>query len=202
IARNREVRYENGGELARALARVGVLDNDPPATDRSASAIRKAVPASIPPSGNTGNTPLPSRPGTSERRVVAVVLYELEGAMKPEVDAAVRDVLGEDTRFEALAGGRMVAVLGVEQSKGDEAMRAARAALTVAMAMPTAKVTVAVGHAVRGRANLAGEALDRAARQLAVATPGAARVDAYAAAALEGRFVVQEDAQGGVLLRE
>src|SRR6185503_7941446 len=76
------------------------------------------------------------------------------------------------------------------------------AALTVAMAMPTAKVTVAVGHAVRGRANLAGEALDRAARQLELATPGAARVDAYAAAALEGRFVVQEDAQGGVLLRE
>src|SRR6185295_11085767 len=111
---------------------------------------------------------------------VAVVLYDLGGTrMTPEVDAAVREVLGEDTRFEALAGGRTVAVLGVERSKGDEAIRAARAALTVVRALsaqsPQAaeppRVAVAVGHAVRGRANLAGEALDRAARQLDLAAP-------------------------------
>ncbi|MEO5728870.1 MAG: AAA family ATPase, partial [Byssovorax sp.] len=206
IARDKNARFENGGELARALARVGNLDNDPPATDKSASAIRKAMPDS----GRTpistsdpGSTPMPSRPGTSERRVVAVVLYELGGAeLTPEVAAAVRDVLGDDTRFEALAGGRMVAVLGVERSKGDEAMRAARAGLAVANAIPSARVTVAVGHAVRGRANLAGEALERAAHQLELAHPGAVRLDTYAASAIEGRFVVQEDNQGGVLLRE
>ena len=206
IARDKHARFENGGELARALARVGNLDNDPPATDKSASAIRKAMPDS----GRTpisttdpGSTPVPSRPGTSERRVVAVVLYELGGAeLTPQVDTAVRDVLGDDTRFEALAGGRMVAVLGVERSKGDEAMRAARAGLAVANAIPSARVTVAVGHAVRGRANLAGEALERAAHQLELAHPGAVRLDTYAAAAIEGRFVVQEDNQGGVLLRE
>ncbi len=55
IARQRDERYENGGELARALARVGTLNNDPPATDRSASAIRKAVPDLSPPS--SGDTP-------------------------------------------------------------------------------------------------------------------------------------------------
>ena len=206
IARDKNARFENGGELARALARVGNLDNDPPATDKSASAIRKAMPDS----GRTpistsdpGGTPVPSRPGTSERRVVAVVLYELGGAeLTPEVAAAVRDVLGDDTRFEALAGGRMIAVLGVERSKGDEAMRAARAGLAVANAIPSARVTVAVGHAVRGRANLAGEALERAAHQLELAHPGAVRLDTYAASAIEGRFVVQEDNQGGVLLRE
>ena len=206
IARDKNGRFDNGGELARALARVGNLNNDPPATDKSASAIRK----SMPDSGRTpisasdpGATPIPSRPGTSERRVVAVVLYDLGGAeLTPEVDASVRDVLGDDTRFEALAGGRMVAVLGVERSKGDEAMRAARAGLAVANAIPSARVTVAVGHAVRGRANLAGEALERAARQLEIAHPGAVRLDTYAAAAIEGRFVVQEDSEGGVLLRE
>ncbi len=221
ISRRREDRYENGGELARALARVGALNNDPPATDRSASAIRKAVPDISPPSSVSPGDQTPARPGTSERRVVAVVLYDLGGTkLTPEVDAAVREVLGADARFEALAGGRMVAVLGVERSKGDEALRAARAALTVARALNAqadphssadgeeppelARVAVAVGHAVRGRANLAGQALDRAARQLDMTAPGMVRIDGYAAAALEGRFVLQErnDSQGGVLLRE
>jgi tetratricopeptide (TPR) repeat protein len=241
ISRQRDERYENGGELARALARVGALNNDPPATDRSASAIRKAVPDATSSSGSAARRH-PSRPGTSERRVVAVVLYDLRGArLTPEVEAAVRDVLGDDTRFEALADGRMVAVLGVERSKGDEAIRATRAALTVARALDAqgaihdgpsnhdlrpqrgstmeppaepfrgadeqdvpeaARVAVAVGHAVLGRANLAGEALDRAARQLEMAAPGMVRIDAHAARAVEGRFVLQDDSQGGVVLRE
>jgi tetratricopeptide (TPR) repeat protein len=212
IARNKDERYENGGEFARALARVGALNNDPPATDKSASAVRKTVPDAPPSSGPEAGQAQPSRPGTSERRVVAVVLCDLGGgALTPEVDAAVRDVLGEDTRFEALAGGRMVAVLGVERSKGDEAIRAARAALTVARAIAAQggaaqaeppRVAVAVGHAVRGRANIAGEALERAARQLELAARGAVRIDAYATIGVEGRFVVQEDGDGGVLVRE
>ncbi len=216
ISRQKENRFENGGELARALARVGTLNNDPPATDRSSSAIRRAVPEVRGPTSapGSGETPSAQRPGTSERRVVAVMLFDLGDKEKlaPEaspgrslsrdVEAAVRDVLGEDTRLEPLLGSQLVAVLGVERSKGDEAMRAARAALTVAQAMPKAKVTVAVGHAIRGRGNLAGEALERAASQLELARPGAVRLDAYALAALEGRFVVQEDQQGGELLRE
>ncbi|HVY47037.1 MAG TPA: serine/threonine-protein kinase, partial [Minicystis sp.] len=220
ISRQKENRFDNGGELARALARVGALNNDPPATDRSSSAIRRAVPESVrtPISAPGGDVISSQRPGTSERRVVAVMLFDLgtQRALAPETEAAVRDVLGEDTRLEPLLGTQLVAVLGVERSKGDEAMRAARAALTVAQAMPLAKVTVAVGHAVRGRGNLAGEALERAARQLELANPGMVRLDTYALAALEGRFVVQEDAlepappgarvepgaTGGVLLRE
>jgi tetratricopeptide (TPR) repeat protein len=214
IAKSRDERYENGGEFARALARVGALNNDPPATDKSASAVHKRMPDLAPASApvDSGQA-LPSRPGTSERRVVAVVLCELGGgAMTPEAEAAVRDVLGEDARFEPIAGGRMVAVLGVERSKGDELLRAARAALVVARTRTTAteggeppdlpRVAVAVGHAVRGRANIAGEALDRAARQLEMATPGYVRIDSYASMAIEGRFVVQDDSQGGVLMRE
>ncbi|MFT3764189.1 MAG: protein kinase [Minicystis sp.] len=215
IAKRRDERYENGGEFARALARVGSLNNDPPATDKSASAVRAVMPEIGPPSsGSEAGQQQPSRPGTSERRVVAVVLCDLGGSsLTPEVEAAVREVLGEDTRFEALAGGRTVAVLGVERSKGDEAIRAARAALTVIRALQTQnagsgvpveppRVAVAVGHAVRGRANIAGEALDRAARQLELAAPGTVRIDAYAAVSVEGRFVLQEDGEGGVLVRE
>ncbi|XXX81293.1 protein kinase [Sorangium sp. So ce134] len=207
IARDREVRYENGGELARALARVGELNNDPPATDRSSSAIRRAAAPEVRPGPASPAGPSDERPqvrlATSERRVVACVLFELgAGPLRPEVDASLREVLGDDARLEPLLSGKMVAVLGVERSRGDEAMRAARAALTVARSTPGARVSVAVGHAVRGRANLAGEALERAAQQLESAVPGAVRIDGYATAALEGRFVVQEDARGGVLLHE
>ncbi|MGK3982432.1 protein kinase [Sorangium sp. So ce136] len=207
IARDREKRYENGGELARALARVGELSNDPPATDRSASAVRRAAAPEIKPSPASPAGPSDERPqvrlATSERRVVACVLFELgAGPLHPDVDASLREVLGDDARLEPLLSGKMVAVLGVERSRGDEAMRAARAALTVARSTPGARVSVAVGHAVRGRANLAGEALERAAQQLESAVPGAVRIDVYATAALEGRFVVQEDARGGVLVHE
>ncbi len=119
IARPKDQRYENGGELARALARVGTLSNDPPATDRSASAIRPAMPDShratmTPPEGSSR-----LRPGTSERRVVAVLLYELNGGVPDAyTDHAIREVLGDDVRFEPLVGGQMVAVIGVDRSTG------------------------------------------------------------------------------------
>ncbi|WP_437746611.1 protein kinase [Sorangium sp. So ce1504] len=204
IARDREQRYENGGELARALARVGELSNDPPATDRSASIVRRAAAQEMMPRpGGPGDERPQVRLANSERRVVACALFELgAGPLRPAVDAALREVLGDDPRFEPLPDGRLAAALGVERSRGDEAARAARAALTVARSTPGARASVAVGHAVRGRASLAGEALDRAAQQLEYAAPGAVRIDAHAIAALEGRFVVQEDARGGVLVHE
>lgn len=135
--------------------------------------------------------------------MVAVLLYELNGGVPDAyMDHAIREVLGDDVRFEPLVGGQMVAVIGVDRSTGDEALRAARAALIVANAIPTARVAVAVGRAILGRANLAGEALERAARQLEAASPGAPRIDEHAAGVLEGRFVLQQDSLGGTLLRE
>jgi tetratricopeptide (TPR) repeat protein len=204
ITRDRAQRYENGAELARALARVGTINNDPPATDRSASAIRKTVPdadPSVPSSGGGGVRA--TRPGATERRVVAAVVYELgEETLAPDVDASLRDILGDDARLELLAGGQMVAVLGLERSKGDEAMRAARAALFVASAIPAARVAVAVGHAAPSRGNITGEALERAVRQMERAIPGTVRIDGHAAETLEGRFIVHIDEGGGSLLRE
>src|SRR5690606_3672949 len=115
-----------------------------------------------------------------ERRVVAAVLFDAGGrALDAALDADLRRTLGDDARLEALWGGRLVAVFGVERSRGDEAFRAARAALLVTQGHAGARAVVAVGHAVRGRMNLAGEALDRAARQLDLATSGTVRVDPH-----------------------
>lgn len=225
VARPREQRFENGGELARALARVGTVNNDPPATDRSASAIRRAMP-------DSGRTPTGSearpapRPGQAERRIVACVLVEVprealddetthdtrttdvSRGIPPALEQALLDALGDDTRLEPLVGRKLVAVLGIERSQGDEPVRAARAGLITTHAVPGARVAVAIGHAVRSRGNLAGQALERAVQALERARPGEVRVDGAAASVLEGRFVLHHDlpagaeGAGALLLRE
>src|SRR5690606_12539783 len=63
ISRSREERYENAGEFARALARVGALNNDAPQVERSASQVRPRTPPAREDTntGTTGNRP--TRPG-------------------------------------------------------------------------------------------------------------------------------------------
>lgn len=200
ISRQREARYEHAGEFARALARVGAVNNDPPEVERSASAVRPVTREDT--QTGTGES-RPTRPGMRMRRVVACMLYDLgDTSIDRSIGDSLLDIAGEDARIEQLAGGKTVAVLGVEHSRGDEALRAARAGLQMLEEYPEARAVVAVGHAVQARSNLAGEALDRAARQLAIATPGVVRLDDHAAAALERRFEISRDRQGAVLLRE
>ncbi|MBW2525949.1 MAG: protein kinase [Deltaproteobacteria bacterium] len=202
ISRNREMRYANAGDFARALARVGPVNNDPPQAEGSASVVRPTRRRRESVTGSSTDSHL-TRPGLGVRRVVACVLYDLgETSVDITIGDTLVDVTGEDVRIETLAGGKTVAVLGVEHSRGDELMRAARAALTVISDFPEARVVVANGHAAMARSNLAGEALERAARQLESATAGDIRLDMHAAAALEGRFVVERDADGARLIRE
>ncbi|HZO17217.1 MAG TPA: serine/threonine-protein kinase, partial [Polyangiaceae bacterium] len=166
ISRNKEDRYDNAGEFARALARVGSLNNDPPSVERSASAVlprRRRDTFTESDTGASGNQT--TRPGLRMRRIVSCMLYDLgETATDHSIGDTLIDIVGEDVRVEPLAGGKTVAVLGVEHSRGDEVMRAARAALEIVREFPLARAVVSVGHAVMARSNLAGEALDRAAR--------------------------------------
>ncbi|MBI4703613.1 MAG: protein kinase [Deltaproteobacteria bacterium] len=203
IQRDREQRYTNAGEFARALARVGPLTNDPPSVERSASAVlpRRKRHDSISDTGSTGSRP--TRPGIAVRRVVACVLYDLgDTPAEQSISDSLIDAAGEDVRIEPLAGGKTVAVLGIEHSRGDEILRAARAALTVVSEYPHARVVVSNGHAAIGRGNLAGEALDRAAAQFEHTGPGVIRLDLHAAAAIEARFRIERDAHGARLIGE
>ncbi|NUP12674.1 MAG: protein kinase [Polyangiaceae bacterium] len=210
IQRRPEDRFDNAGELARALARVGELGNEPPARDGSASAVRRAPP----PSRMTIEPPPPEterpRKEAAERRVVAAAVFDLGTA---KLDAAMHkalwEILGQDARVETLLGGRVVTMLGLTRSVGDEPIRAARAALLVTRGIPEAKAVVAAGHAIAtpnsSRAkpsSLAAQALERAAEQLQTTQAGTARVDPGVLATLAGRFVVQEDGYGAVLVRE
>jgi len=208
LSRNRDARYPHAGEFARALARAGELNNDPPATERSNSQVRPRRRGRDDESTGTGtgtgsNSSRQTRPGLTVRRVVTCLLYDL-GTTSGEITISddLADIAGEDIRIERIAGGQTIAVFGVERSRGDEVIRAARTALQILRDFPLARVVVANGHAHALRANLAGEALDRAAAQLERATPGMIRLDLHAAAALESSFETTRDADGAILFRE
>ncbi len=210
LSRNPDDRPPDAGELARALARLPVLNDQPPRSGQTGSEIRRISASHESPSGavvldlqgepNRGV----SSPGTAERRIIAVLLAALpSGGMPASVAERVRQIIGEDARFEILkAGEQLVVGFGLGKMKGDEAIRAARTALLVATTVPDARIAVATGHAVAGHRGLAGEALDRAAAQLERAAPGGIRVDRATYPLLQGRFVGRADSSGAVLLHE
>lgn len=204
LSRSREQRYPHAGDFARALARAGELNNDPPSVERSNSQVRPVKKGQSDDLTGTGsNSSRQTRPGISLRRVVTCLLYDLS-AMPGDLTISdnLTEIAGEDVRIERIAGGQTVAVLGVERSRGDEVIRAARTALQILADYPQARVVVANGHAHSFKSNLTGEALERAARQLEKATPGTIRLDPHAAAALETNFECVRDGNGARLIRE
>jgi serine/threonine protein kinase/tetratricopeptide (TPR) repeat protein len=211
LSRDREARYPHAGEFARALARVGELNNDPPATERSNSAVRPRRTSrseEVTGTGGTGSTgstgsSRQTRPGLSVRRVVTCLLYDLSAAPGDQtISDNLADIAGDDVRIERIAGGHAIAIFGVERSRGDEVMRAARTAAQILADFPFARIVIANGHAQTHRSNVTGEALERAAQQLERSTPGTIRLDLHAAAALETSFECVRDADGATLLRE
>jgi len=209
LSRTPEDRPADAGELARLLARLPALNNQPPNSDQSASAIRR-VAAETPsrvqaptsePQSHPSSQPAP--PAARARRVVAVLLAAVPSAgLDADTEQKIRLLLGDDATLDELQGGRIIAALGLGRTLGDEAVRAARAALLLATRVSDARVALATGHAVPGRLGLAGEALERAAAQLERAAPGGIRVSKAMQPLLQGRFVVRSDDFGGVLLHE
>jgi tetratricopeptide (TPR) repeat protein len=120
-----------------------------------------------------------------EHRLVAVLL--VEGVS--DLGAVERAVLEYGGRFLPLVGLRALGVFGGEQSEGDEAIRAAAAAL---QARPAAeRVAVGSGRAVQRGAAISGAALDAAESGCALALDAVA-VDAALAPALAERFVLRD----------
>ncbi len=209
LARSPADRPSDAGELARLLARLPAIGNQPPNSDQSASAIRRVTaeqPSQVvsPPRSAVRDAPSspPAAPAARERRVIAVVLASVPTAgLAPDIESKLHGILGDGATLDELQGGRIIAALGLHRTLGDEAVRAARAALLLATTVSEARVALATGYAVPGR-GLAGEALERAAAQLERAAPGGIRIGKATQPLLQGRFVVRSDELGGVLLHE
>jgi tetratricopeptide (TPR) repeat protein len=186
LARDPALRPADAGELARALARVGDLDNESP----------EPV-VLLQPKASKARTL-----GTGAWRLVATVLASIgQAALPAGVERALRPLLRPGDHLEIVRGERLVLALGLERSEGDEVLRAARAALLITRLIPGARVGVASGQ-VQGERGLSLEALERAAEHLEKAAHGGVRVDEVTVPLLAGRFLLREDAGGATLLQE
>jgi tetratricopeptide (TPR) repeat protein/tRNA A-37 threonylcarbamoyl transferase component Bud32 len=136
-----------------------------------------------------------------ERRVVTAIFAGFSGAAV--ADEAMEQFEQVVARHGGTAhrtlGRRMVAVFGVARSSGDEAVRAARAALATRAKLPAVRLSVATGRAMAGNAGLSGDAIDRGARDVDRAGIEI-RIDDATARLLAADFVV-EPHEGRTVLR-
>ncbi|EYF02145.1 serine/threonine-protein kinase [Chondromyces apiculatus] len=159
-----------------------------------------------------------------EQRFVSVIVVGAEGSATERADQRTLTELEVNAPFERLVtavepfGARLervadrgaVATLSGEGSATDQATRAARCALAMREALPTAPVAVATGRGVLEGAVPVGEAIDRAVSLLRAHERGASsrspsitlsavRLDDVTAGLLDARFDVGTDAAGLIL---
>jgi hypothetical protein len=155
---------------------------------------------------------------TSEQRLVCVVLaapprgnseVSLDATMTPAqltgshatARAAVESRGG---RFEGLADGSMIVTIPGRGTAMDQAVQAARCAIALRDALPTATIALATGRGdVSGRLPV-GEVIERAARlfQSKPTTDEVVRIDDVTAGLLAGRFEVAHGEHGLTLSME
>jgi len=132
---------------------------------------------------------------SGERRVVSALFARLPVSSEPaSTDGAsrfaeiARSFGGTPHRLLSLVE---VAIFGASQSSGDEALRAARAALAVRAVMPGARLALSTGRAVTGRSELCGDVIDRGAHVVETATSNSIELDETTARLLGDSFDVE-----------
>jgi serine/threonine protein kinase/tetratricopeptide (TPR) repeat protein len=127
---------------------------------------------------------------TFEQRVITALF----AGLAPHAGEAERRVFASIAEDQGGAchgtlGRRVIAVFGGARSTGDEAMRAARTALTAAERLPGIQLAIATGRALAGVTGLSGDLIERGARVLE--QPGSGiRLDEATARLLADHFVV------------
>jgi tetratricopeptide (TPR) repeat protein len=203
MARAPEDRFASARELADALGRLSLGDDVLPSSARGLAlgvtdedGRRKLV---VSESGASQGRGL-SLSAIREQRVVTVLFARVEPTA--EIDAALplfQEVVKRlGGTFHDLLGPRRVAVFGGRGLPGDEAARAARAALAAAT-IPGLRLSLVTGQVVADDGSLSGGVLTRGLRELDRAREGI-RLDEPTARLIEGRFAV-EGARGDRLLR-
>jgi tetratricopeptide (TPR) repeat protein len=192
-----------------------MLAKEPAARPADAAQLAAEIEASAEAltSASAERAPQPPTIGVSreEQRMVSIVLLgrraprALEEArtMAAGDSVAVRQpleavVAAHGGRVEMLADGSAVVTLAGSWPPTDQAAHAARLALSVRACAPGVPIALATGRGLAGKVPV-GEALDRAARELAAAGEQGIRLDALTARLLDAHFEVR-DIGGGLVL--
>ena len=145
---------------------------------------------------------------TSERPVMCVVLACLDGSApastsadrrRRELASALEAHGGE---LSVLADGSLVVTVPSAGAFTDQAVRAARSALTLGRVYPEAAVAVVAGRGERASRLPMGEVIDRGVELLRRAAPGVLRVDEGIAGLIATTFEIRGDEAGLVLVAE
>jgi tetratricopeptide (TPR) repeat protein len=178
-------RFSSAHAMADALARLAVSD-DGGAAD---ALMERLVIADGTPTTGTPSLAL-SLPLGLERRVVTGLFASCEGTSEPAVaiEAFREAVERHGGTFHRALGPRRAAVFGASRGRGDEALRAARAALALA-SITGIRLAIVTGRALTSDASLSGGLIDRGLAEVK-RSHGEVRVDETTARLLEGRFAV------------
>ena len=141
--------------------------------------------------GSTNATPtMWTLSRAAEQRVVSALFARFDGAGEPApaIDAFRRATERHGGVFHRVLGPQRAAVFGAVTGRGDEALRAARAALTAAR-IPGVRLCVVTGRAIAAEGSLSGGLIERGLAEVR-RSHGEVRVDETTARMLEGRFEI------------
>lgn len=184
---------EPGQRFATAIDLARALEVAPPYALSEARADAEDEPT---------KTTAPLSIASTERRVVTTVFVRIASTMGASAawapfDRIARAAGGAPYKLLSLA---FVAVFGEARSTGDEAHRAARAALAIRAELPYSLIAIATGRSIAGASGLAADAIDRGVRLIEAGQGGApvapsARiyVDGATARLLGDSFEITED---------
>lgn len=183
MAKAPEDRCASATALAEALGRLPVPD-DGGAGD---AVMERLVIADGTPTTATLSISLPLG---LERRVVTGLFASCEGTGEPAaaIEAFREAAERHGGTFHRALGPRRAAVFGASRGRGDEALRAARAALALT-SIAGIRLAIVTGRALATDASLSGGLIDRGLGEVK-RSHGEVRVDETTARLLEGRFAV------------
>jgi tetratricopeptide (TPR) repeat protein len=181
-----EERFESAAAMVAELAAAPLPTGSPAAEHaRGEGAETEEVAAAA----SVSSTSLSA---TREQRVVTAVFAGFADTAEPStaMETFSRITAAHGGVTHRTLGWRMIAIFGSVRSTGDEAVRAARAALGATETIGGVQLSIATGRAVAGAGELSADAIERGAEN-APGLPRGVRVDAPTARLISGHFTLE-----------
>lgn len=213
LAKSREDRPANGSEVLRELedaARGVVSRSVPPPAARSLTTreqrVLSIIVAKVGEAAKAGDTLVDSVSGSELRALAAgppPSAHEGTLSTPASLEAVKRAASGLGSSIEVLLDGSLVMLVVGDHSATDQATRAARCALAIReVCEPGTRIVLATGRGEMAGQLPVGAVIDRAFELLDGPKAKGVRLDELTAQLAEGRFRIDRDDSGPVLLSD